>query len=694
MKHIFSDTIFVTPFFLFRKRVTVFFLFFIFLGSTPSLYANPASSEAASSPQDITELSLEELMNLEVTTVSRQKSTIGQSPAAVFVITQEMIRRSGATVIPELFRMVPGMDVARIDNNKWAISIRGFNDRFANKLLVQIDGRTHYSVVNSGVYWDTVDYPLEDIERIEIIRGPGASMWGANAVNGIISIVTKSAKKTAGGLVEVGGGTEELGFGTLRYGGKIRENLSYRAYAKGFKWGEEFLSGDDPHDQWWGTSTGARFDWQASESDAVTLDAGYLRSDAGRHDGRATSSAPFMVTNLETEESNNAHVLTNWTHKLDVDSSLGLNLYWDHTNRNSTNGYVNFNWNIFDLDFQHELPLGSRQKIVYGTDYNFTSTFLGSSSSDGGFAVSFSPARKELHLFSAFVQDQIEIVPDKLQLTVGSKFEHNDFTGFEFQPTGRLLWSPTTWQSFWTSVSRAVRTPSLSEETVNSTQLPFVTDPVVIFPSVTAGSDLKSEETLAIEFGYRIQPIQTLSTSVALFYNSYQNLRDVFIGDIVSGPNGTFLLPITFQNATDTAHAYGAEFDAKWQVFKFWRFSGTYTFLNQKNVGSQEQNPQNQFYLQSSWDLPHHLEFDLIGRYVSELHGFNSSGVAGVADSISAYVALDARVGWQPMKNFNLSLVGQNLLDSHHPELGASPNIGRPLIEIQRSVYAKATYEW
>src|SRR5437667_283469 len=383
--------------------------------------------KSLTSSNDLKKLSVEELMGVEVTTVSRRESTVGESPAAVFVITPEDIRRSGATTFPELFRMVPGMDVARIDNNKWAISARGFNDRFNGKLLVQVDGRTVYNPLSSGVYWDAVDYPLEDIERIEVIRGPGASVWGANAVNGIINIITKAAKDTQGGIFSGGGGTEERGFGAFRYGGTIGSDLYYRVYGKGFSRDRQFLRVGNPNDRWWGASGGLRLDWQVGERDSVT----------------------------------------------------------------------------------------------------FQGDFLGPSTSDGGFGVSFPPSpHRRPQLFSAFVQDQLTLVEDKLSLTFGSKLEHNDHTGFEVQPTGRLLWTPTKRQSVWAAVSRAVRTPTLSEDGIGTRQLPS-------FPAALGGAPLfarlagspafKSEELLAYELGYRAQATDRRSVDLALLYNAYDN---------------------------------------------------------------------------------------------------------------------------------------------------------------------------
>lgn len=673
---------------------------FLFCSRAESGFSKTVHSET--SRDGISRLSLEELMDIEVTTVSRRKSTVGQSPAAVFVITPEMIRRSGATVIPELFRMVPGMSVARIDNNKWAVSSRGFNNKFVRKLLVQIDGRVVYNPMFSGVYWDTVDYPLEDIERIEVVRGPGASVWGANAVDGIINIITKPAQKTHGGLVSAGGGTEEQGFGTARYGGQIGKNLAYRVYGKGFHRDEQFALGADPHDRWWGTNGGTRFDWRASERDDVTFDGGYGRSVAGRNVTVPTATAPFALLNLEDETSNGGHILTRWNRALNQDSNLTLQTYWDHVDRTGSNGYQNLRWDTFDVDVQHELPLGSRQEIVYGAGYRYIDALLGKTSADNGFMLSSPSDSRHSNLVTAFVQDRITLVRDKLHLTVGSKFERNDFTGFEFQPTGRLLWTPTSWQSVWAAVSRAVRTPDFGNDGLSFTLPPDAGTPGV-FTSVRGNTGLASEEVLAFELGYRAQPVERFSGNLALFYNKYDNLNTVGVGTIEVDANGLVFVPVAFGNSMH-GRSYGAELDARWEMFDWWRLNGTYTFTKinlHPNAGAfladaanEKATPQHQIYLQSSWDLPHELEFDLIGRFVPFLQGFNAGGTAGFTDTIDAYVSLDARVGWRPIQKLDFSLVGQNLLDSHHPEFGSEVAVRAPLVEIQRSVYAKATYQW
>ncbi len=641
-------------------------------------------------------LEFAELAKIKVTSVSRTESTVQQSPAAIFVITQEDIRRSGVTAIPELFRMVPGMNVARIDGNKWAVGSRGFNNRFQDKLLVQVDGRTVYNPISSGVYWDTMDYPLEDIERIEIIRGPGASVWGANAVNGIINIITKPAKETQGGLVSGGGGTADQGFGTFRYGGKIKDDLFFRVYGNGFTRDQTFAQVGDPHDGWWSGSGGLRMDWQPSEQNTLTFDGGYLHSVAGRRDERAQTTAPFSFLNLENETTDAGHALVRWTHTVDADNSWSVQAYWDRNVRRAENLQVESRWDTWDLDFQHQLPLGERQQIVYGAGYRYADTFSASSSRDGGFAVTFQPANHQAHLVSAFLQDEITVVPERLKLTLGTKLEHNDFTGFEVQPTARLLWTPTPRQTIWASASRAVRTPNVSDDTVAATLLPIFPAPgLTLFPRTKANPALESDEVWAYELGHRVQPRDNLSFDTALFYNVYHDLRVFVSGATIPLPAaGTRILPLTVQNGM-SAETYGAELGVHWQAAESWRLHAAYTFLKMQLHGpagaAEGQSPQNQLYLRSSWNLPRNVELDLIGRFVDQLTGFNPGGAG---DKIDSYLSLDARVGWRARKNLDIEIVGQNLLDNHHPEFGTSPFVKAPVAEARRGVYGKVTWRF
>ena len=673
-------------------------------GSIAALVCDTRADDAAG-PAPLTGASLEELMNVRVTTVSRGESTVGESPAAIFVVTPEMIHRSGATSIPEILRMVPGLEVGHIDSSKWGVSARGFNNRFANKLLVQVDGRTVYTPVNGGVYWDTVDYPIEDIERIEVVRGPGASVWGANAVNGIINIITKPAKETQGVLWTAGGGTEERAFTSFRFGGAVGDNLYYRVYGKWLEHDRGFNLEGNARDDWRSGRFGFRLDWKPTSDDTITFQGDYYHGLLGRRDFRASPETPptFIRTNTEDEEPWGGDVLVRWTHELGKDSNWVLQAYYDYSDRRGTAGSFDFSVNTIDIDFQHQFPLGGRQKVIWGLDYRLTEIFFKGTAAgfDKGFALGpdGDSAFVQRHLYSVFLQDEIKLVENRLFLTLGSKFEHNEITGFEYQPTARLLWTPTKRQSVWAAVSRAVRTPTFLENDLQLKTLPLAPGRS-FFGQITNNHELDSEEVIAYELGWRAQATDKLSFDAALFFNRYDRLLVAKPGTPVVDPaTGALVLPLNTTNGED-ADNYGVELATTWKLTDWWQLYGQYTYLKMNlhadrklppgsRAGAElveKQSPQNQFYVRSSWDLPGHVAFDLIGRYVDNLDGFTPG--------IKSYLTMDARLAWKPRENLELAIVGQNLLDSQHPELGTSPLVRSPLVEVERSIYGKVTITW
>lgn len=662
----------------------------------PTLVTQPATAAMPEpSAAGIEDLSLEELMNVRVTTVSRQESTVGSSPAAVFVVTQEMIRRSGATSIPELFRMVPGMEVARIDSNKWAISIRGFNNRLANKLLVQIDGRTVYNPIYSGVYWDTVDYPLEDIERIEVVRGPGASVWGANAVNGIINIITKTAKDTQGTMAEAWAGNEERGGATVRYGGKSGTDRYYRAYAKAFDRDSAFHANGDDFDDWHGVQTGFRFDRPAAGKDAFTVQGDWFQVDSGQRNNNLDINNPptFIRSDTADEDSNGGNLLARWTHDRNAHSNWALQAYFDRFSRTLQSGYARFHINTFDLDFQRQLNHGSRHRWVYGAGYRLQKiAFTGSTAIDN--AVAIGPAQADLNrdVLSAFIQDEIKL-HDRLTMTLGSKFENNDYTGFEYQPSARLLWTRSKTQSAWASVSRAVRTPSMLENDFTLTTVPL---PGLMFFQLLPNTSLQSEVVVAHELGYRVQASANLNVDAALFYNTYDDLAGFSLGAPRPGPiAGSTSTPFIYNNGLDS-HTYGIELASQWSPGRRCRISGAYTYLKEKLhadgsvpvafrrplEAAAGQNPRHQIYVRSSLDVRPDLQCDLTGRYVDTLPAFSPR--------VPSYVAVDLRLAWKPRQPWEVAIVGQNLFDKHHAEL----RNGAASAEMERGFYGKITYRW
>ncbi len=616
-------------------------------------------------------------LEAEVTTVSRQVSTMGRTPAAVFVITQEMIRRSGARCVPDVLRMVPGLHVARITANQWAVTSRGFNGTYANKLLVQIDGRSVYTPLFAGTYWESQDTPLEDIERIEVIRGPGATVWGANAVNGVINIITKDARDTLGALVSAGGGTEERDFATLRYGGKIGSDLNWRAYGKYFNRDRAFASGG-AGDNWQVGQTGFRIDWDLDpcKIDKITFQGDYFEGNYGNTRTLPSMAPPYQETLHDNSPSRGGNLLTRWTHTSSERSDFALQFYHDWAQRPGTL-LTRQNIGTYDVDFQQRFPLCDRQQLIWGLGYRSVAASMVSSTS-----FVFTDPEHHTNLYSAFIQDEITVVEDRLFFTAGCKGEHNDFTGYEFQPTARAVWLPSEQSSIWASFSRAVRTPSLVEIRGDFLRLLPPLGPAV-FPTLLSNRDFRSEELLAYELGYRAQPTDTFSWDLALFYNVYDRLRSI---DVVA-------LPVMQVGNAMTGKTYGVELAGQWDLSPCWQLRANYTFLQmqlhvQPNplldpADAEGENPHNQVYLQSSHDLNYDLEFDIIARYVDSIPTM----------SISNYVSLDLRLAWHPDANVEAAVVARNLLANHRYEYKSSffqtQNTG-----VERGVYGMVTWRY
>lgn len=624
--------------------------------------------------------------DIEVSSVSKQESTIGKSPAAVYVITSEMIRRSGATCIPEVLRLAPGVEVARLSSNGWAVSIRGFNDRYDNKLLVLVDGRSVYSPIFSGVFWDMLDMPLEDLERIEVIRGPGGTLWGANAVNGVINIISKKAKDTQGTLVSTGGGSQDYNISTVRYGGEAGKNIKYRVWGKYFERGPEDSPGE--YDDWRGGRGGFYADWNpgGSRNDQITVQGNFFGGEEGIHFNLLppTPGMSFDVTADRAVSENS--ILTRWHHTIDDESDWTLQAYYDQTYRNDPQ--IGFTVNTFDIDFQYHRTFGRRHKVITGVEYRQTHDFINCPS----YTVRFIPNSRSYDMISCYIQDEIEIVDDKFYLTVGSKFEGNSFTGFEYQPGIRGLWAIDDRHVAWGAVSRAVRTPNRFDENAITTGL-VGTDPMLTFSQVTGSTSLESENVIAYELGYRAQTSKRFAWDVAVFYNQYENLMAALMGTIDVDPPYIFL-PFNTQNNA-SGHAYGFEWTANWEATENWRLAGSYSFLvctgnycdpngnrTVPVIGNTPNDPRNQVRLQSYWNFSPKWQFDCFLRYVDQL----------TTNDTPSYITMDARIGWRPSKNLEFSLVGQNLFTPHHEEFSLYRKYGEPTCEINRAVFAKMTW--
>jgi len=636
---------------------------------------------------DLTELSLEELMNIEVTSVAKKPQKLSDAPAAVYVITGEEIRRAGATTIPAALRLVPGVHAARIDANKWAVAARGFNGRFMQKVLVLVDGRCVYTSMHGGVYWEQQDVLLDDVDRIEVVRGPGGTLWGANAMNAVINIVTKHAKETQGGLLTAALGTEEQALGHLRYGGQLSEHAWYRVYAKYLERDEAVdADGTDTADAWTVRRTGFRIDWDVSPSDSLTFQGDYYDEDAGQRLTYATPASPGYAIIDEALNLTGGDVLFHWKHRYHDTSELALQAYYDRTERDGTS--LPANRHTADIDFQYRLPLGERHDLLWGLGYRWTADKV-----ENSFNSALNPAERTDHLVSAFIQDEITLTPDRLLLTLGSKFEHNDYTGFEIQPSARLLWKPSPRRTVWTAVSRAVRTPARVDEDISAT-LPAVMPGV--FPRILGNPDYKSQELLAFELGYRVEPTDRLSLDAAAFYNTYDHLRATEPGlpfPETSPAPAHLVVPAVMDNRME-AETYGAELALDWEVSNRCRLRSGYTLLNMqlhlkedsRNLTMEQtegENPENQLFIHASMNLPRNLELDLVVVYADSLPALE----------VDSVIEADARLGWSPNERLEIFIVGQNLIHNHHAEY-APKYMYTQATETQRGVYAGITWHF
>jgi len=637
-------------------------------------------------PVDLTDQSLEDLMNIKVTSVSKKEQKLSQVAAAVFVISAEDIRRSGATNIPDLLRMVPGLDVAQISANTWAISARGFNLQFANKLLVLIDGRAVYTPLFGGVDWDTQDVPLEDIERIEVIRGPGGAVWGANAVNGVINIITKKAADTHGGLLVAGGGNIDQEFGTAQYGGNAGKESDYRVFAKYLN-DDHFpdLNGQNGLDGWHLLHGGFRVDSNLSTKDSLTTQGDLYTGNEGAVIVHSVFNPPGNVNVERLSELSGGNILSRWHHTFSDRSDTTFQFYFDRYTRTGPN--TREVRNTFDLDFQHHFAWGSRQDVIWGLGYRHTGD-----QTVGTIDGTFIPADKAGDLFSTFIQDQITLKPDRVFLTVGTKLENSYFTGFDLQPTVRIAWTPSARRTFWAAVSRASRTPTRRDEGLNAVlaALPGPAE-VVLLGSTNA----KSEHVIAYEAGYRAQPFDRLSIDATVFFNSYHNLQGVdLLSDVLQSNPPLLIHRETFNNDLHGT-TEGIELAAKWKVNGRWTLSPGYSFLEMHlhtDPGSEDTtsvasiqgtNPVHQAQLRSHLELLHGLSWDAAAYFVDRLP----------APLIASHTRVDTQLSWRIAESANLSLVGQDLLSDHHVEFN-DPLQSVNSSQIKRSAYAKFTWRF
>lgn len=670
-------------------RSAVFATILVLASSIGTSSAQAADSSAK--PRSIADLSLEELMNIEVTSAAKKPQRVADTASAVFVITGEDMRRSGVTSIAEALRMAPGVEVGRFGGNKWAVSIRGFNGRFANKLLVLMDGRTVYTPLFSGVLWESQDTVLEDIERIEVIRGPGAALWGANAVNGVINIITRKASDTQGTLISAGTGSAERAFATVRHGGKFGADGAYRVYGKGLA-RDRFpdLSGRDSHDDWNGGQVGFRLD-QALDGGELLIKGDAFQGQAGEQLTTATLTPPYQRVADVEQRGRGANVLVRWEGRSVAGSSSALQGYLDHTEFR-LGAFVESRQTL-DLDYQRRTPLGPNHDVLMGAGYRVSQDSITPTES-----ISFTQTSLDSRLFSAFVQDDIALLPDRLRLTLGARFEHNTYTGREFQPNARLLWTPAPEHSFWGSVSRAVRTPARFEaygrirQAVVPPFTPTNPGPLPVEVALIGNAAFDAERLLAYEFGYRTQLGSRTSLDWVVFSNRYDKIRGFSQGatQLALAPAPLHLLtPLDITNDV-SGRVNGTELAIESRPNAWWRLQGHVglqwlsftgaTGPDRQLVGTA---PRHTYSLRSMMNLAKDVELDLWLRHVDALP----------FSAVPAYTSLDARLGWKPRRDLEISLVGQNLLQSRHQEF-VSDFIGTTTNQVPRSAYVKLSWRF
>jgi iron complex outermembrane recepter protein len=640
---------------------------------------------------DLTGRSIEDLMNIEVTSVSKKEERLARTAAAIFVITAEDIRHSGANSIPALLRMVPGLDVAEINGSTWAISSRGFNDQIANKLLVLMDGRTVYSPLFNGVYWDVQEVPLEDIERIEVIRGPGAAVWGANAVSGVINIISKKASDTQGLLITGGGGTHDEAFGTAQYGGTLGPNTTYRGDSTNFN-GNHLanLAGQNGADSWDVLRGGFRVDSKFDTKNSLTVQGDGYSGSEGEIVTAVTSLAlpQPQVSNLRMDIGG-WDILARWGRAISPTSQTTLQVYFDRTNRGDAT-YAEGR-NTFDIDFHHHIAWGDRQDFVWGLGFRDTSDNI-----RGSFRFMFNPTAETQLLFSSFVQDEIAIVPGRLFLTLGARLEHNHFTGFDVQPSASIAWLANDRTTFWASISRAVGTPS-RETDVRFNAGVFPGPGGLMLLESVFGTEQKNEDVLATEVGYRTQVSEDLSLDLTGFYDSYSNIisSDVGTASVEFNPAPVHLvLPIFLGNQL-YGEGHGAEMALNWKPVSRWSLSPGFSYLQlhmHKTAASTDvtsistvegSSPREQAQVRSQVELTSRWDWDTSVYFVGRLPALQ----------IPSYTHLDACLTWKARDGLSFSLVGQNLLQDHHLEFnGPDQTVQSSLVK--RSVYAKVVWHF
>ncbi len=669
-----------------KHRISQFWVWLVALTLGALVPVVAQVSSEGPPPDALKTLSLEELGNIKVVTQSKEPTSIANTPAAIYVLTGDEIRRSGVTSVPDALRLVPGVNVARVNGARnWAVGIRGLGDQFSKYVQVLIDGRSVYSPLFGGVYWNINNVMLEDIDRIEVIRGPGGTIWGANAVNGIINIITKSAADTQGLLLSAGGGNVDQGTADVRYGG-TRNGMSFRTYVLGFVRSAEYHANGQPdYDNSKLLQFGTRADWKRNADEVTVQGDGYF----GRMGDAQTVSTyvpPTVAVSYKPTDTVGGNLLGRWRRSMKDDSDIYVQAFWTYDYRTGSN--FGETRNTFDMDFLHRTSSTTHQQFTYGAGLRLSpSTTHVTDETD-----TFVPAQKTDAVYSGFLQEELRLVPGKLALIAGTKLEHNNYTGFDYQPSGRLLWTPTSRATLWASVSRAVRTPDRVDDDIHVDVL-ALTSPV-IYGEVIGNQNLRAERLVAYEGGTRFLLTPKIYAQLTAFHNVYGDLIAQGAPTVLAGappfPPGSFVIQFQYQNGV-RGTTDGFEFAPDWQPAAWWQIKAAYSYLhfnleNKPGFSSTTtltalhgSSPNSQAVIRSLVNLPNKFEFDQTVRFVGSLP----------AQNVRRYVTADVRLGRHVTRGLDFSMVGENLFQPHHGEFGIDPG---PNVQIKRSVYAKLVW--
>jgi iron complex outermembrane receptor protein len=657
-------------------------------GPDPSKLSINLFDPSAATESSLTNLSLEDLMNIEVTSVSRQKQRIGDAAAAVHVITQEEIHRSGMNALPELLRLAPGMDVAQLNSGAWAVGARGLNQARTNNLLVLMDGRTVYTPLFAGVYWDMVDYVLDDLDRIEVVRGPGGTLWGANAVNGVINIISKSAEETQGGLVQGYAGSDGY-IGSVRYGGNFDNRVFYRVYTK-YRTMDDMPDAANPRaiDGWDSHREGFRIDAHLSDADLLTVQGDNFMNRAGHPRDHISLAPPFVDEHSDISDTNGGNFLARYTHTFSENSDVSVQMYYDTFHL--TDHFNTFDQGTYDLEFQHRFRLAQIHEIIWGGGYRLVTDKIrptGTVIAEGDYA---DPNARNNSLVNGFVQDDIALVPQRLHAVVGTKLEMVPYTGFEFQPTARLIFTPDAKNTIWGAVSRAVRSPSRFEEDSHVLGSAMAGDPLPVGITFAGNRSLKSEQLLVVEGGYRTEPVSSVSLDMSTFLNFHHGLVETLpVGDpvFVPGPVPHIDAPTRPLNAAEGV-SYGAELAAQWKASDQLRLSASYSFLQMdvhtvipgndggRSAALNGSAPAHQAQVRAYYDITKDLQVNAATWFVGTLED----------PHVGSYFRTDLNVVWKPERHIELMAGVRNLFDPQHPEF-LDQDVRSTANEVPRTFY-------